>query len=197
MQTDSVAIRLKLFMEREDLTSSQFADECRISRPTLSQILTGRNKKISDVLIGQIHQAFPRLNVVWLLFGEGEMYIGGSSSSDIDSPHNVKEMLISPSHKSVQSLWSDIEMNGEKRSETESDELKFPANDESNKKNSTLTPLSPTLNDTENIKDEHVEALNTIKDLMSQIDTIRKNPRRVVQIMVYYDDSTFETFIPG
>ena len=72
---DNVAIRLKGFMDEMDLTNSQFADKCGIPRPTLSQLLTGRNKKISDVLVGQIHNAFPRLSVLWLLFGEGDMFI--------------------------------------------------------------------------------------------------------------------------
>ncbi|GFI58835.1 hypothetical protein IMSAG025_02299 [Muribaculaceae bacterium] len=30
-----------------------------------------------------------------------------------------------------------------------------------------------------------------------EIEKMRKNPRKVVQITVYYDDSTFETFYPG
>ena len=38
-------------MEHEQLTNSQFADKCRIPRPTLSQILNGRNKKISEEII--------------------------------------------------------------------------------------------------------------------------------------------------
>lgn len=87
----NIATRLKLFLEHVDLTSSQFADKCGIARPTLSQILTGRNKKISDVLIGQIHYAFPNMSILWLLFGEGEMMVhdreavpdGSDNGSDI------------------------------------------------------------------------------------------------------------------
>ena len=37
--------RLKLFMDSESIGSTQFADACKIPRPTLSQILSGRNKK--------------------------------------------------------------------------------------------------------------------------------------------------------
>lgn len=67
--------RLKFFMENRDITISQFADTCMIPRPTMSQILNGRNKKISDELISKIHVAFPELSVLWLMFGEGEMLI--------------------------------------------------------------------------------------------------------------------------
>lgn len=65
--------RLKFFMESNDIAISQFADTCHIPRPTMSQILNGRNKKISDELISKIHNAYPELSVLWLMFGEGEM----------------------------------------------------------------------------------------------------------------------------
>lgn len=76
MEEQNVAIRLKGFIDTQRLTHSQFADVCQIPRPSLSQILSGRNKKISDVIIGQIHKAFPSLSILWLLFGEGAMLTG-------------------------------------------------------------------------------------------------------------------------
>ena len=63
--------RLKFFLEKNNIAISQFADTCGIPRPTLSQILNGRNKKISDELISKIHAAYPALSVLWLMFGEG------------------------------------------------------------------------------------------------------------------------------
>lgn len=65
--------RLKTYMDSAGITNMQFADACKIPRPTLSQILSGRNKKISDEVIAKIHAAYPRLSVLWLLFGEGQM----------------------------------------------------------------------------------------------------------------------------
>ncbi len=46
MEEDNVAIRLKGFIDSQGLTNSQFADQCRIPRPSLSQIISGRNKNI-------------------------------------------------------------------------------------------------------------------------------------------------------
>lgn len=62
--------RLKTFLDSRQISVTQFADECGIPRPTGSQLLAGRNKKVSDEIIGKIHQAYPELNVVWLMFGE-------------------------------------------------------------------------------------------------------------------------------
>ncbi|MCI5627561.1 MAG: helix-turn-helix domain-containing protein [Porphyromonadaceae bacterium] len=88
---DNIAGRLKFFIENRGLTNSQFADSCEIPRPTLSQILSGRNKKISDILIGQIHRAYPELSVLWLLFGEGEMLVQSFDevSTDGENPNIV------------------------------------------------------------------------------------------------------------
>ena len=68
-----IVSRLIAFKNWTNLTSSQFADKARIPRPTLSQFLNGRNKRLSDDLISKLHAAFPELNVLWLLFGSGEM----------------------------------------------------------------------------------------------------------------------------
>ena len=65
--------RLKYYMDYAQVTISQFADRCGIPRPTMSQLINGRNKRISDEVISKIHNAFPDLSVLWLMFGEGDM----------------------------------------------------------------------------------------------------------------------------
>ncbi len=93
MDEQNVAIRLKGFIDTQGLTHSQFADVCQIPRPSLSQILSGRNKKISDVIIGQIHKAFPSLSIMWLLFGEGAMITGADGASSGGSSPAVAVQL--------------------------------------------------------------------------------------------------------
>ena len=68
--------RLNLFLEHQAISKSQFADSCGIPRPTTSQILSGRNKKISDDIISKIHSVYPELSILWLMFGEGAMLPG-------------------------------------------------------------------------------------------------------------------------
>lgn len=65
--------RLKLYLNHRGISVTQFADECDIPRPTASQLLAGRNKKVSDEMIGKIHYTYPGLSISWLMFGEGEM----------------------------------------------------------------------------------------------------------------------------
>ncbi len=185
---DSFANRLKLFIEREGLTNAQFADLCEIPRPSLSQIISGRNKKISDLLIGAIHKTYPKLNVLWLMFGEGDMYSPTGACNDPeasvgmtdtrtevsdygDSSVNPSEMRIeNPANPSTRpNLFAESKENG----------LTHPQNEASTRMNT------------------RIETDYKILNLQRQIDEMRQNPRKVTQITIYYDDSTFETFIPG
>lgn len=68
-----IVSRLKSYIAHCGMTSTQFADTAGIPRPTLSQILSGRNKKISNELLAKLHTACPDLNILWLLFGTGSM----------------------------------------------------------------------------------------------------------------------------
>lgn len=75
----TIVDRLNKFLETNNISKSQFADSCEIPRPTVSQILGGRNKKISDDIIGKIHKIYPSLSITWLMFGEGEMELEGTA----------------------------------------------------------------------------------------------------------------------
>lgn len=77
--------RLNFFIKSEGISPSVLADSCDIPRPTVSQLLNGRNKKISDDIIGRIHKVFPKLSILWLMFGEGEMTQKGNDNSDSNS----------------------------------------------------------------------------------------------------------------
>lgn len=168
MDSSSVAYRLKEIINYLGLSDSQFADRCEISRPTLSLLLAGKNKKISDVLLSQIHATFPNVSILWLLFGEGEM-----------TTQNVDETNFS-------------NINEQNNAEN----LEFSYDNPQYDENSNLIAVN---NLQETIKDAVGKAFETFWNNFST-DINKSNPdkkkRKVSHINVYYDDSTFETFIP-
>lgn len=183
---ETIATRLKLFIDSSGITSTQFADMCGIPRPSLSQLLSGRNKKVSDIIISQIHKGFPDLSINWLLFGEGPVRTGnvyksgagvsGSSATSGDAVDNGNL--------------------GEERSNSIVENYTDPNNDSifsNNSKEKGLTGGKFDVNYPNNVQ---FESDIKILDLKRQIENLRENPRKVVQITIYYDDSTFETFIP-
>lgn len=165
---DSIASRLKTFITYLGINDSAFADKCGISRSTLSLLLGGKNKKVSDQQIAQIHFAYPELSVVWLMFGEGSML----NISDQDS-----------------STASNDEFS-------ESQILKIPtigAEEESDSNLRTLNKAEKTVNQLTKIQ---LQLQEKIQELEAKIQKIQSEPRRVSKITIFYDDSTFETFIP-
>ena len=83
---EPIVERLKQYIAEKGLTNTQFADRAGIPRPTLSQILHGRNKTINDVLLRKLDAAFPDFNLSWLLFGRGDMR--NIANSEISEPEN-------------------------------------------------------------------------------------------------------------
>lgn len=169
MNEDNVAIRLKGFIEQSGLTYSQFADRCGIPRPSLSQIISGRNKKISDVIVGQIHQAFPELSVLWLLFGEGQMIANSESCNESNGEP------------------TEITNENSKNTTVSTDASEY----------SILTGLETPQKSVQPRVINQVRTDERMAAIEAEIEKLRKNPRKVVQITVYYDDSTFETFYPA
>ena len=175
-----IVSRLKMFLEQAGISNSQFADTCDIPRPTLSQLLNGRNKKVSDEVIGKIHRAYPTLNVMWLMFGDGEMLLNGSdpmSASD-DLNGGVR-------HHNNESR---IEDNGQRAISFDEDE---PMGYRSNTPKAQQRASNPTSIETlQNI-------MRNVVGRTSKRATTGDNERRVVNIFVFYNDGRFEQFEPA
>lgn len=186
---NTIASRMKMFIDSAGLTSTQFADMCGIARPSLSQILSGRNKKISDKIISLIHKTFPDLSVLWLLFGEGPVKnssIGGNESiSGTGRSRNLEGGVINfGTEKEGDSLGIMAENPGELTKGT----LSY--------NNSRENGLNDHNIGSNYSKNSSLEVNIQLLDLQRQIENLKNNPRKVLQITIYYDDSTFETFVP-
>lgn len=192
-----IVTRLKEFINYLSIPVTQFADNCSIPRPTLSQLLNGRNKKVSDELIGKIHDAYPNLSVLWLMFGEGDML--HNSNIEISRPKNDVDPVNSSTQATVkEENKASIEFNSlfsqnpaEKLAPTENTKensfgttLDFTADANLQKDNQRMT-LGADFNDANNTP---------------STNTITFNPdsnRKIVNIIVYYSDNSFESFVPN
>lgn len=186
MENESIATRLKTFMESEGLSNSQFADECGIPRPSLSQLLSGRNKKISDVIVGQIHSRFPGLSVLWLMFGEGQMMVGAERSFT-DNDYSQESSFGVSTESPIPEL---------RQGNLFGEDLKIATNDPGRDKKRKEMGLEMPSGKPEYRTDSKIDWDFQISQLKTEIEKLKKNPRKVSQITIYYDDSTFETFFP-
>ena len=64
--------RITKIMQKEEMSSVQFAEKIEISPSSLSHILNGRNKPSLEVVM-KIHKACSYVSLPWLLYGDGEM----------------------------------------------------------------------------------------------------------------------------
>lgn len=180
-----IVSRLKQFMDRHDLTSSQFADTAGIPRPTLSQLLNGRNKsnegakKVSSDIIRKIHDAYPTLNVLWLMFGDGDM----ESDSNIESSEAQKPLIFTEPTLQVQDN-QDIQRHIDFE-----DEVSDFGTDNFKEVNSPFSARN--LSDRPNLASQSYT--NSTPQMTVQPDRTKK----VQSIMVFYDDNSFEIFKPA
>jgi len=172
--------RIKLFLDSTGIQNSQFADTCGIPRPSLSQLLNGRNKKVSDEVIGKIHDAYPNLSVLWLLFGEGDML----NSGNIETSESQNEDL-SPISQFENAGFEDVEIK-----ETDFSSVNKKDANRNYHNNEPEFSLSaeemPAQRISPSIQGTHVPQISIKAD----------NTRRVTSIMVFYSDNSFETFVP-
>ncbi len=175
-----IPARIKLFLDSTGIQNSQFADTCGIPRPSLSQLLNGRNKKVSDEVIGKIHDAYPNLSVLWLLFGEGDML----QSGNIETSERKNED-ISPIFPTDE---SDLE-------EFNFAEPPFPS---SNKKDANRNFAEKDIKSNQNIEEIPVQRVSSRNPEQqdTQLSIKSDMSKKVLSIMVFYSDNSFETFVP-
>lgn len=151
-----IVSRIKEFLSINGISNSVFADNCEIPRPTLSQLLNGRNKKISNEILDKIHYAYPELSMMWLIFGEGEMNEGIGKNET-----NEQAALFAEN--------------------TELDDEHFSDEEDGNLDDctSTMAEVIQTLSKKTEIKKSGVG-----------------NVKRIISVMVFYSDNSFESFVP-
>lgn len=170
--------RLKRYMEYVGLPSTQFADVAKVPRPTISQILNGRNRKISNELIAKLHEAFPNLNIMWLLFGDGDMEL--KSNNQFSEPKNAPNLF------------------------TEQKQPSAPQQDMRNSYANSAPHISLRTSNIEEFVDENINNMPknsesaTLGANLTQIATATQDSTKKIQtIMVFYTDSSFEIFTPA
>lgn len=206
MPEENIATRLKFLISNLGINSSVFADNCGIKRATLSQIITERNKKVSDLLISQIHKAYPDLSILWLLFNEGEMWIkpddeqtGAIDANPVYSPSSERQSSQNFTDRvnngSVANPSNGI--NFDDGDKNPSENLKFLDNGQALGKYSTEKGLNSSNIEVKANDSESVNSCLKTAELINEINKLKAKIRKVVQITIYYDDSTFESFYPG
>ena len=176
---NNVVTRLKHFIEFCGLSNSQFADKTGIPRPTLSQLVNGRNKSVNDLLLRKLHDTFPNLNVSWLLFGVGNMLSNSNIqfSEAQNSTISGQDDLQYPDSKPFSTLFEE-----EPATSNYSQTVISPDNDED------FAAFSAISTNNEPQVDEETSSSDS---------SVANNTKKIKSIIVFYTDSSFEVFSPS
>ncbi|MBW3519695.1 helix-turn-helix transcriptional regulator [Flavobacterium sp. NKUCC04_CG] len=87
---DNFVNRLEFLLQHYEFSASTFADKIGVQRSSLSHLLSGRNKPSLDFIM-KIYEAFPELNLYWLLKGEGDFLPENSPAPPLNSPSLFSE----------------------------------------------------------------------------------------------------------
>lgn len=183
--------RLITYRDYTGYSSSQFADKAGIPRPTLSQFLNGRNKRLSDDMTGKLHLAYPDLNIMWLLFGEGNMLNDpnikiseGKNEDYFDFSYSQEtnpEMITSTKYESEKLKQnSSIQQNREEPTSSERDKIvNHAAKDE-------FSYLDPIQSGYEKAAKKNIHPTSLPTD----------PEKKIREIVVFYTDNSYEAFRP-
>ncbi|MDE6315205.1 MAG: helix-turn-helix domain-containing protein [Muribaculaceae bacterium] len=177
-------------MNAESISSTQFADACRIPRPTLSQILSGRNKKISDEVIGKIHEAYPSLSIMWLLFGEGDMRISSNmQTSDAQNGGFIDIYATEQSEADSNRLLSaEVGEDDVFDSKKVEQNIPFDLDDKKEPKQSTQSI---------SIADDDESATVAQQSSPRRVSIAADGAKSIINITVFYSDNSFQVFKPA
>lgn len=178
--------RIRTIMEHEQMSQQEFAQKLGLSPATLSNIFNGKTRPTNNH-VQAIHKAFPNINISWLLFGEGEMYISGTGSSiggvadrsDASTPMT----LFGDANSYVSSS-----VNGEEDST-------LGMNEKTTSPMSGNNLLNSVSDSTQNRRSIH--QITEINMSSNNVKIIDNRPRRIKEIRVFFDDGTYESFVPS
>lgn len=174
----NIVDRLKSYMDYIGMASTQFADVANIPRPTISQILNGRNRKISNEVIEKLHAGFPNLNIMWLLFGDGEMEMR-SNTKRSDTATSVNSFNIPPQPSNNMQFSAQSLQNSQLNTPIQSSSIDEFVND-------TIHTRRPT--------DGNPAVTPSAQPPASSTASVEKKIR---YIMVFFNDNSFEVLTPG
>lgn len=164
--------RIKQIMDSLNLSQQDFATKLGISPSSLSNIFTGRSKPTNNH-VQAIHKAFPSISINWLMFGEGNMLEGRAASTDVARPTGE---VPGSSDNSDDNDIIDIEP-----SFRHDDSLSLFRN--SNGGDSSNNPSGG-----------DAAAKAAPPKVVTETKIVRP---KIVEIRVFYDDQTFESFVPS
>lgn len=167
-------------MEYMQMKQKDFAAKIGISEASLSGVFNGRTRANNRHVEG-IHKAFPQINLNWLMFGTGEML----STHQIEQSPTVSEAT---EKNEDSTLTTNTATN--QNDIMESSQSLFSSS-------ASIVPQATTNHIPSNgLSNELMQELIYLRELKNK-NLLDKKVRKVLEIRVFFDDGTYESFSPS
>ena len=178
--------RIEYLMNLYGLTPSQFSDKTGIQRASVSHILSNRNKPSLDILL-KIYHAFEGVELAWLVAGEGNP--PKVNSEDVDIQESGEVNIVDGTPRATNMLFSFME---------DDPKLKNGGNNVSSVGNTVANNASEAVNAADvAAKEERVSAASSnMSNMVASICADADSDKRIKEIKVFYNNGTYETFLP-
>ena len=160
------------------MTQQVFADFIGTTPATLSGIFNGRTRPTLSI-VEAIKKKIPNINTDWIMFGSGQML--QSADTPVTTGSNVNSGTTShevqPRHRTASDdLMIDFEQ---------------PANSNTHPTNNNIY--------NETLLQHNAQSMRNVLNGMvrDEVKNLDKPQRKVTEIRVYYDDQTWESFVPS
>lgn len=194
--------RIRELMEAQHMNQQTFANFTGINGATLSGIFTGRSRPTLNT-IEAIKKKFPSINIEWLMFGHGGMFM---TSNDNEASEVAGQTSAPPTNPSFSTNHN---INTPTSQQHISNITVIPADDN-----------EPAASSQRNINTANMAAEQSLFDTSRSTQSFQNNmvqssmnnqqkpiiiekqvqptppPRKVTEIRVFYDDQTWEAFVP-
>lgn len=211
--------RINLILKAKNITARQFAEEIGIQPSGMSHIMSGRNNPSLE-FVNKVVRRYPEIDANWLLLGRGEMYMGltpdPKSLTPDPSPKERGMDRVEPTLFSVPEATQGAVETGTVDRETQhaaslqEGDLVSEAGHASSLQEGGLVMESPHVDvETQQAGVEMQQAGGEMQQAggetrhaaslqMGKRDIVPAESagRRLVKILMFYDDHTFEEYYP-
>lgn len=205
--------RINLLLKAKNKSSRQFAEEIGIQPSGMSHILSGRNNPSLDFVM-KVVKRWPEININWLMFGKGEMYVSSNGTQPVPEA-SKKEQVVSV-----------VAAHGEKQFDLFSQPGDYSSNGDAVVSGSTLvngkdedarvaqsvdnilpreelsfnSMPSQDVNNKATIPPQRASAQpieNSMNDAAKKSDSVLPSlNKKIVKLIVLFDDHTFSEYYP-
>ena len=95
MDIEKINLRITEILKHYELSASSFADSIGVQRSSISHLLKGRNKPSLE-FVSKLVQAYPEVDLYWLLYGQGEFPKTSSTAASTQETPILKPNTHSP-----------------------------------------------------------------------------------------------------